>query len=97
MEKIKELRKAAGLSQQQLAKKAKLSQSAIAQMESGLKDPRLGTLKKIAKALKVNIAELFETSSIYVIDIKKIRKKKVLSAKEYMQVSMVARVATNAL
>lgn len=46
------------LSQMDLAKKAKVSQSTIAQIESGRKLPSLTTLFKIAKVLKCDVSEL---------------------------------------
>lgn len=44
-----------GLSQRDLARKANLKQSAIARLESQGVIPRIDTLYKIAKALKMNI------------------------------------------
>ena len=41
-----------GLSQEDLAKKASVSLSAIARIEQEKGDPRLGTLEKIARALE---------------------------------------------
>jgi transcriptional regulator with XRE-family HTH domain len=56
--KVKEIREAKGLSQLELARRIKTTQSAIARLEAGTFDPRLSTLQKIAKALKVDIKEL---------------------------------------
>lgn len=47
------------MSQLELAKKVNMSQSVIAQIESGRSNPSLGTLKKIAKALNVPEAWFF--------------------------------------
>ncbi|RME18058.1 MAG: XRE family transcriptional regulator [Bdellovibrio sp.] len=74
-ERVRYLRQSRELSQAQLAKKAKVSQSTIAQIESGRKDPSISTLKKIAKALEVEIAILFASEDVLVFDLKKLRKK----------------------
>lgn len=50
---IKQVRKAKGLSQGDMALAVGLSQTAISQIESGLKQPREATIKKICKFLKV--------------------------------------------
>ena len=56
---IQRLRKAKGLSQRQLAAKAKVTQGYIAQLETGHKmNPSLPTLRKLAKALGVPVTEL---------------------------------------
>jgi transcriptional regulator with XRE-family HTH domain len=58
-EQIKRLRKAAGLTQQQLASDAGLSMSAIIHMEAGrVPRPRLDTLRKLAKVLSCTLDEL---------------------------------------
>jgi transcriptional regulator with XRE-family HTH domain len=49
---IRELRKSNGMSQEDLAVKAKLTQAALSQIERG-KRPGLDTTKRLAKALKV--------------------------------------------
>lgn len=41
------------MTQEDLAKKIKLSQSMVTQMENGQKDPSLKTIERIAKAFKV--------------------------------------------
>ena len=46
-EDLKQLRKKSGLTQQELAEKAFLSQSLIARIEAGTVDPRLSTVRKI--------------------------------------------------
>jgi transcriptional regulator with XRE-family HTH domain len=58
--KIKQLRKAKGLTQEALADKADLSLGYIARLEIGRHDPSLSTLIKIAKALRVKVGELLE-------------------------------------
>ncbi len=56
-EDIKLLRKKAGLTQRELAKRACVSQSLIARIEAGTVDPRLSTLRRILKVLEESIAE----------------------------------------
>ncbi len=57
---LKQLRKQRGLTQAQLAKKMGLSHGYLARLEIGMHDPPLSTLGKLAKALKVTVAELVE-------------------------------------
>jgi len=47
------LRKAAGLTQDQLAERSGISQAQISQLERGTWEPRLGTLISLARALGV--------------------------------------------
>jgi predicted transcriptional regulator len=53
-EEIRKLRKLAGLTQGELAKRAGVSQALIARIESGQVDPRLSTLRKIITALSAS-------------------------------------------
>ena len=57
---LKELRKAQGLNQQQLAKRAGVSFGYLARLETCHHDPQVGTLNKLAKALKVRLVNLLE-------------------------------------
>ncbi len=57
---VASLRKQQGLTQQQLAEATNMSVVAIAYIETGKRFGRLSTLQKIAKQLKVNVAELFK-------------------------------------
>lgn len=57
---IAELRRAKGLSQEQLAAKSRYSTEFISLVERGVNAPSVGGLARIAKALKVDIKELFE-------------------------------------
>ena len=57
---LKELRKAKGLTQAVLAKRAGVTLSYIGRLEIGRHDPQLSTLQKIAKALGVSLAELVQ-------------------------------------
>ena len=58
---VARVRKSRGLTQQELAEKIGMSVVAIAYIETGKRWARLGTLNKIAGALKVNISELFRS------------------------------------
>ncbi len=58
---LKRLREARGLSQLRLAKLAKVAQVYISELEAGKKrNPGIETVQKLAKALKVKVAELLE-------------------------------------
>ena len=59
-ERIKALRRERELQQRQLAEKAELTPSMVSQIESGRLTPSLHTLGKIAAALSVPIAALFD-------------------------------------
>jgi transcriptional regulator with XRE-family HTH domain len=48
------------MSQAALAKASGVSREYIARLELGLQDPTLGTVQKLAKALKVRVGELAE-------------------------------------
>ena len=56
---IKRLRAELGLSQEQLAKKADVTYSALSKIEAGYHtDPRVSTLLRISRALDVTIDDL---------------------------------------
>jgi transcriptional regulator with XRE-family HTH domain len=58
---LKRLREEKGLSQLALAKRARVAQAYISEMEAGQKkNPGIETLRKIAKALGVPVSELLE-------------------------------------
>jgi transcriptional regulator with XRE-family HTH domain len=56
--KLKRLRKAKGWTQQALAQRAQVSLGYLARLETGHYDPKLSTLRKLAKALGVPVTEL---------------------------------------
>ena len=57
---LKRLRKTRGITQEVLARKAGVSLGYVARLEIGRHDPKLSTLKRLAKALGVPVAELLE-------------------------------------
>lgn len=74
-ERIRILRQAKGLSQEQLALRAELNTSFLGQVERGEKNPTIITLEKIVKALNITFEEFFsfkydsfKTLDINVID-----------------------------
>ena len=58
MNKIAEVRKSKGFTQQVLARAVGLTQGAVAHWESGRRQPPLAMLRKIAAALGVDVREL---------------------------------------
>jgi transcriptional regulator with XRE-family HTH domain len=58
-ERIRQWRFARGLTQQQLAKAAGLTQSGLMRVESGQTNPQLTSLQGIAAALRCSVRELF--------------------------------------
>jgi transcriptional regulator with XRE-family HTH domain len=57
---LRRIRQAKGLSQEALAKKARLTRVYVNNLEAGKYDPTVGVLKRLAKALGVPAAELLE-------------------------------------
>ena len=55
---MKKLREAKGMSQAALAAKADLSRGYLIRLEAGRQDPTLGTLERLAKALRVSLRTL---------------------------------------
>lgn len=58
MEKIKTFREKAGMSQRDLAYAIGVSQSAVAQWETGIAQPTLDNLRKVADILGISPGEL---------------------------------------
>ena len=57
---LAQFREERGLTQFELAKRAKVTQGYIAQLEAGDKTPSLATLRKLSKALGIEAAELLK-------------------------------------
>jgi transcriptional regulator with XRE-family HTH domain len=58
-ERVRELRKERGLSQEQLAEKVKMDVRTIVAIETGKRNPTLKTINKITKIIKTDISKLF--------------------------------------
>lgn len=63
MEKIKELRERAGLTQEQLADKLNVSRPAVANWERGAACPRTVILTQLAQALNCSVQELLDEAA----------------------------------
>ena len=63
MEQLKRLRRERGLSQAKLAALADIDPSTMNQIERGAREPTTTTLRKLARALDVSIAELLEEAA----------------------------------
>jgi transcriptional regulator with XRE-family HTH domain len=57
-ERVVELRQARGLSQEALARKTGLNRVTLARLERAMHPPNLETLERIARALRVPLADL---------------------------------------
>lgn len=74
-ERIRYLRGLRDLTQSELAKRAGVTQSSLAQYESGKTSPSVQTLLQLAKALEIQPAIFFITDDVLVFDLKKIQAK----------------------
>ena len=62
---IRQLREAAGLTQEQLAEKAGVARSTVTQWENGWSNPRMGMVRKLAGILGVSTADIvYEADSV---------------------------------
>jgi transcriptional regulator with XRE-family HTH domain len=59
-DRLRELRLAAGISQEELAHRARLHRTYLGGIERGERNPSLANLHKLAQALGVDLATLFE-------------------------------------
>ncbi len=62
---LKRVREAKGLSQKELAGLIDMAQAQYSRIESGKTDPSFSTVTKIAKALGLNLSELFSADEIF--------------------------------
>ncbi|MDR4470201.1 MAG: helix-turn-helix domain-containing protein [Nitrospira sp.] len=60
MLRIRTIREGKGFTQKALALKAKMSITYLCNVESGKSDPSLSTLRRLAKVLKVRVADLLD-------------------------------------
>lgn len=65
---IKELRKHAGLTQEQLAEMINIETTSLSGIESGRHFPSLPTLEKIASSLNAELKSLFDFNHLHSID-----------------------------
>ena len=63
-ERVRELRRARGLSQEELAFKAGVHRTYLGGIEQGTRNPALNNIAAIAKALGVSLPELFSFGDI---------------------------------
>ena len=64
-EKIKTVREAKNLSQKEISNMVLMDQSQYSKIENGKTDPTTNTLEKIAKALGIELSELFISDTIF--------------------------------
>lgn len=62
-QRIKDVRTAKGLNQDQIAERSGISQGHLSAVENGEHQPTYGTLEKIAKAMGMEVSELVATSN----------------------------------
>ncbi len=67
-DKVAQIRKARGLTQLELSKKAGITKRAIQNYEGGTRTPRLDVITKIAQALEVDVHELMTDEEHFVIE-----------------------------
>jgi transcriptional regulator with XRE-family HTH domain len=58
--KLKRLREARGMTQELLAKRVRVSRGYLSRLEMGRHDPPLSLLRRLAKELRVKVAQLVE-------------------------------------
>ncbi|GHV72607.1 hypothetical protein AGMMS49928_29820 [Spirochaetia bacterium] len=83
IDQIKKLRTQKGISQMDLSLRANLSQSFLANVESGKKQPSVVTILKIASALEVNSKDFFP-QRVNTLTKKDEIKKEIISLLEYL-------------
>lgn len=59
-QRVRKIRKSAGLSQEELSYKSNVNRTYIGMIERGEKNVTLLTMVKISQALEINITDLFE-------------------------------------
>ena len=60
---IRAARESASLSQQELSRRSGIAQESLSRIETGRRDPRLGTLRRLAKGLDLSLDQLLEVLS----------------------------------
>jgi transcriptional regulator with XRE-family HTH domain len=82
-QRIRELRSARGLTLTALADEAGLSTGLISQVERGLSDPSLETLRRVAKVLDVPIFSLFQQDAAAVVSVVRKNRRMQVSSPEH--------------
>jgi putative transcriptional regulator len=72
---LEDLRKSAGLTQQQLSEKAEVSRKSINAIENGIYIPSTVLALKIAQTIKCRVEDLFKLPNTLELDTKKRNKK----------------------
>jgi transcriptional regulator with XRE-family HTH domain len=57
---LRAIRRKLGLTQEDVAQRSGLEQGEVSRIERGLRDPHVSTVEKLAVAVEVPIAQLFE-------------------------------------
>lgn len=60
---IRAVRESASLSQQELSRRSGIAQESSSRIETGRRDPRLGTLRRLAKGLGLSLDQFMERLS----------------------------------
>ena len=60
---LRRLREKPGLSQQQVSERSGVAQESLSRLENGRRDPRLETLRKLARAMDMTLPELLQSLS----------------------------------
>ena len=68
MDAVKEIRRRKGWSQKELAEESGVGQDTISGIESGRHEPRPSTLRKLADALNVEVADFFREPAVPLAD-----------------------------
>jgi transcriptional regulator with XRE-family HTH domain len=63
LEALKDIRRRHGLSQEDLSSRSGVAQNTISDIETGRRDPRPSTLRKLAKSLGVEVADFYPETS----------------------------------
>jgi len=64
-DKIKKVREAKGLSQKEVALSLKMDPAQYSRIENGKTDPSFSSIEKIAKALGVELSDLFKADEVF--------------------------------
>jgi len=64
---VRTRRRAMDMSQEELGEKSDLNRGYISDIERGIRNPSLEVIERIAKALGMNLEELFSTKDIFEI------------------------------